>query len=598
VKPKTGVKAWVLGIIALVTVLPIACGTTATPTTQPANTPGATRAPTAASGLSVTGTPVPTVTAAPAMTPKPAGTVSAKDSITLVIASEPTTMNPFPGHAGAEVIVKHNMVDPFTWISGDDLQVVPTTATTGWEQRNNGWRFFLREGVKFHNGEEWNAQAAMPSLEHQGVGGNGNSSFGYTGAFTAEVVDDYTVDIICDPGCPTFPNTSVFMNFTAPDFYTNASEEELATRAVSFGPYKQVEWQPGVSVTMEAYDDYVPAGDHYEFQKPLIRTAKWLWRGEPTVLTAMIQGGEAAMAWDLGIDAIDILPSEQIKSGSQASMTAFHFNTLWHPELKKKKVRQAIAHAINCQDIVDSLYGGVPPCRGNILWPDVIGATERNIAPYEYTPELSMQLLAEANYDPSNEIKITGRADRIPKLTEVYEAMHGYMSAVGINAVINVVEPAIWNEGRQCAIGKAVNEVLEAQGKDPSVAKPTLADMQAALDKGGANCPTSDMVENAGLSSETLDFGRNATNYLNCVRPASYVCDPSPGGLQEQLGPALAASGEERQRRLAALADRIHDDVLLLSLFEPPVIYGVDSKLNWTPRFDMRVRVNTMWFSK
>jgi hypothetical protein len=60
----------------------------------------------------------------------------------------------------------------------------------------------------------------------------------------------------------------------------------------------------------------------------------------------------------------------------------------------------------------------------------------------------------------------------------------------------------------------------------------------------------------------------------------------------------LAASGEERQRRLAALADRIHDDVLLLSLFEPPVIYGVDSKLNWTPRFDMRVRVNTMWFSK
>jgi hypothetical protein len=48
----------------------------------------------------------------------------------------------------------------------------------------------------------------------------------------------------------------------------------------------------------------------------------------------------------------------------------------------------------------------------------------------------------------------------------------------------------------------------------------------------------------------------------------------------------------------AELADRAHDEVLFLPLFDTPVIYAVNPKLNWQPRFDRRIRVNTMWFSK
>jgi ABC-type transport system substrate-binding protein len=60
------------------------------------------------------------------------------------------------------------MAEPFTWHSDDDLRIVPTTATESWEQlAPDKWRFQLRKGVKFHNGEAWNAQAAMPSLEFQ-----------------------------------------------------------------------------------------------------------------------------------------------------------------------------------------------------------------------------------------------------------------------------------------------------------------------------------------------------------------------------------------------------------------------------------------------
>jgi peptide/nickel transport system substrate-binding protein len=548
-------------------------------------------------------TPRPTPTAA-INTPQPVGTamptrpVSAKDSITLAMNEEPITLNPFPTQGGiAASPGKDNMVDPLTWQSGDDQRIVPTTATESWQQVDaDTWHFELRKGVKFHNGEAWNAQAALPSLGYQGIAENDNSSFPYTGGYKGEAVGEYTVNINCGQACPIFPESAFLMNFSAPDYFKNTPEEEFGQKTVGFWPYKLVKWDRGVSLTQEAYDDYVPVGNHFEFQKPYIQNVKWIWRAETTVLAAMVQTGEADIAFDVGVDVIDSLNPEQIKSGSSAEVFSFWINTLWHPELKKKEVRQAMVHAINCQEIVDSLYRGLPACRGNIIWPGVVGATERNTAPYEYNPDLSRQLLQEAQYDPKNVIKITGRAARIPKQVEVYEAIKGYFDAVGINAEINVVEASVRDDLRQCAIGKAVSEVLEAKGLDPETATATLADMQAALDKGGSDCPTADLLESP-ISSNNLDFGRNANAYLNCLRPQSFVCDTSPGGLQEKLGPALAASGAEQQRLLAELADRAHDDVLFLPLFDTLVIYALDPKLNFEPRFDRRIRVNSMWFS-
>jgi peptide/nickel transport system substrate-binding protein len=591
-------------LLGIILVLAVACGTAEAP--DPTAAPAA-QAPLASPDPAARPTeeaeqPAPTATpiSQPTVTPSSSDMISARDSITLVVGAEPVVANPLlPIGAGTTTpLIKDNLVDPLTWQSADDLRIVPTTATESWKQLDpETWRFQLREGVTFHNGEGWNAQAALPTLNFQGIVGNENSSVGYTGSFTAEAVGEYTLDINCDDPCPIFPQTSVFLNFEAPEFYTSAPEAELAGRAVGFGPYKQVEWTPGVSFTQEAHEDYVPAGDHFEFQKPLIPNVTWLWRAETTVMTAMVEAGEADIAWDVGVDAVEALGDDQIESGGSAEVYSFWFNTLWHPELKKKKVRQAIAHAVNCQELVDTLYGGFPPCRGNIIFPGVVGATEENTAPYEYNPALAKQLLQEADYNPQNVIRMGGRSARIPKQVEGYEAIHGYLTAVGMNIEIDVMETAIWQELRQCAIGKAVNEVLEAQGKDPSTDEPTLADMQAALDKGGSNCPTAHMLETGGVSSETLDFGRQVINYMNCIRPVSFVCDPSPGGIQEQIAPALAASGEERRRRMEALADRLHDDVLFLSLFDLPVFYAVDPKLNWEPRFDRRIRVNTMWFS-
>jgi peptide/nickel transport system substrate-binding protein len=478
------------------------------------------------------------------------------------------------------------------------LRIVPTSATVSWEQVDpDTWRFQLRQGVKFHNGEPWNADAALFGFASQGSPASTGGSINYTGSYTAEKIDDFTVDINCDNPCPIFPNTSFFLDFEAPKWHAGASEEERARESIGFGPYKHVDWAAGVSITQEAYEDYVPVGDHFEFQKPSIKDVKWVWRSEPTVIAAMIQTGEADIGWDLGVDGIGSLPEENLRFGSSAETYALTTNTIWHPELSKKKVRQAMVHAINCQELIDSLYQGYTTCRGNIIWPGIIGATERNTAPYEYNLELSKQLLAEANYNPENKITILGRGARIPKQVEVAEALVGYWSAAGINADFRVIEPSLRSAATRCGIGKATQEVLAASGRNPDVDLPTNADFQAALDKGGADCPYGDLMGNQP-SNETLDLGRQVQYYMSCDAVRSLVCDPSPGGLQDLLGPALAASGAERQRLLEALGDKIHDDVLLIPLFDLPLIYAVDEKLNFKPRLDPYVRVNAMWFSE
>jgi ABC-type transport system substrate-binding protein len=336
-------------------------------------------------------------------------------------------------------------------------------------------------------------------------------------------------------------------------------------------------------------------------QKGVIRDVTWLFRGEPQVMVAMVQTGEADMAWDVGVDSLKVLKPAQTKSGGSAEVFAPKINSLWGRETSKQKVRQAMAHAINCQEIIDSLYSGKSICRGNIIWPGVIGATERNTAPWKYDPDLSRRLLQEAGYNFGTKLTLVSRGTRIPKQVEVLEAIQSYLADVGMKLEIQIVDAATRRANRNCWAGQAVTDLLKERGRDVDPSKATIEEikdaMAAATVKRSASCPAADMLEEEP-SNETLDFGRQAVWYVNCTVAQSGICDTSPGGLQEKLPAALAASGAERQRLLADLADYVHDQVGFVGMFDLPVIYAVNPKLVWEPRFDRRVRINAMSFNK
>ncbi len=119
-------------LIALILLMVVACGTAATPTTAPPTIPS--KPETGSTGPAPTAGPTATPTVAPTVTPLSTQVTSAKDSMTLVIDSEPAVINPLGtvGSGFASAVMKDNLVDPLTWQSGDDLRIVPTTATVSW----------------------------------------------------------------------------------------------------------------------------------------------------------------------------------------------------------------------------------------------------------------------------------------------------------------------------------------------------------------------------------------------------------------------------------------------------------------------------------
>src|SRR5918992_1167996 len=106
---------------------------------------------------------------------------STRASITMVAGEEPASLGALdPGCAGSPEVAPcaDYASDPFTYISGKDLEVVPLSGVDRWEQiAPERWRFFLRPKVKFHNGEPWNAPAAKLGIDW--IGDPANAHVGY-----------------------------------------------------------------------------------------------------------------------------------------------------------------------------------------------------------------------------------------------------------------------------------------------------------------------------------------------------------------------------------------------------------------------------------
>ncbi len=167
------------------------------------------------------------VSAAPTAGPQPTAlpqgpVVSAKDRLVFVTNEEPTTIGAANSNYGGKIqntICDDMVSDPLTWIDDhNNFEVVGLTGFEGREQLEaDRWRFQLREGVAFHNGAPWNATQSKHWIDFFGdekTCGNYNSKdFGFHGAIGGEVVDEYTLDVVCGKTCPILPRTTILTKF-------------------------------------------------------------------------------------------------------------------------------------------------------------------------------------------------------------------------------------------------------------------------------------------------------------------------------------------------------------------------------------------------
>jgi peptide/nickel transport system substrate-binding protein len=296
----------------------------------------------------------------------------------------------------------------------------------------------------------------------------------------------------------------------------------------------------------------------------------------------MVKSGEADWAMDIGFENRHQVPAFKISGTTE--VFALVPDVMWHPELKKKKVRQALMHGFDCQTLVKALYEGLVECMSNISVKGTVGINDRNYAPYKYDPDLARRLLKEANYDPTNVINMYILANRVYRDMEWAEAVANYWKEVGINAKVVAVEQSRHATIRSSGCGRFNKEAGYTQALDCAQRKPP----QPHLD-------TSHLFS-TGTSNEMLDMQVQSQRRLTCFNISSRVCYPE---FQKKIDAAAATpEGPGRTRLMEEIGDAVHDEVYFISFFPIQLVYAIAKDLAWEPLYAPRLRVNTMRWTK
>lgn len=287
-------------------------------------------------------------------------------------------------------------------------------------QESTEWTCELREGVKFHDGTDFNADAVIFNFERWRFTDHpyhfDSQVFEYyeymfngfdddSMITDVEKIDDYTVKfVLSDPLAPFLANLAMdIFAISSPAAFEEYGEDYGLPEVgcVGTGPFKFVEWIEGDRITVEANEDYWGGA-------PTIDTI--VWRVIPddsarflALRAGDIHGMEQAVVEDL--DAAEADPDLEVvtRPALNTGYLAFPFQTV---EFQDITVRQALIHAIDREGLVENFYGKYGEVAHNFL-PPLIWGHNYDIEPWDYDPELSQELLAEAGFpDGMSEVTI------------------------------------------------------------------------------------------------------------------------------------------------------------------------------------------------
>jgi peptide/nickel transport system substrate-binding protein len=263
---------------------------------------------------------------------------------------------------------------------------------TSWELVEPAtWRFHLREGVTFHNGDPFNAEVAAFGINYTWDEENAFGILSYIGpAMTATAVDEYTVDVETVEPDPILPERLYFSPI--PNMkQIQERPESVPVEPIGTGPYRFVEWTKGQHVLLEANPDWWGHDTEDGRGAVTIAEAEYVFREEPDVRAAMVETGEAQLGRYLAPEDCDALPQcEKVTSLE----TLFLRPDSMHVAMSDVRIRQAIAYAIDRQTVANDLFGSGTPA-GQMVGPAVLGYNP-DLEPYPFDMEEAQRLVEEA----------------------------------------------------------------------------------------------------------------------------------------------------------------------------------------------------------
>ena len=482
------------------------------------------------------------LTAAPAL---------AEGTLTVAQRQDPANWDPVDTFLVAWGSVASNIYDGLVR-RDENLELQPGLAES-WEVLDEGMRirFQLREGVQFHNGEPFDAEAVKYTFDRLlgEVGGAGPQQSNYTTIDRVEIVDETTVDFhMAQPDPVILTKLSGYGAMIVPPQYIEENgQEHFDMNPVGTGPFKFVSYEQGARIELEANEEY------FEGAPELDGLAFRFIREDATRL-AELQSGGVDLVTDVAFSAVPT-----IEAADNAGIVAVAGPSIYSLALKTKdavtedvRVRRALNMAVDKQALIDAFLAG----RGSpiaSLQGELSFGHDPELEGYPFDPQQAMALLEEAGVAPGTEMTIDYRAGN-STFNEVAQALTGFFAAVGLNVGLNPIEDGVF-----------LNEIVP-QGR------------------------TNEMYQ-FSWGGWTFDFDNTA--YLTYHEGEKW----NPYGTSEEMNALLdeqrqSPDQELREEILQKVAQLAHEEAYHIPLYNEETVYAVADRVEgFVPAPDKRLRL-------
>lgn len=359
-------------------------------------------------------------------------------SVTIGVQLEPPNLDPTGGAAQAiDTVLYHNVFEGLTRFEADGSVV--SGLAQSWDISADGlvYTFNLAPGVTFHDGTAMDADDVVFSLDRARADDSTNAQKGlFESIASVEAVDPLTVKVTLSQ-----PNGSFLFNMAWGDAVIVAPESiaDIATNPIGTGAYRFADWAQGDRIDLVRNDDYWGLA-------PAIETATFRFISDPTAAFAAVMAEDvdafAGFPAPENLPQFDADPRFTVLRGNTEGETILSTNNKM-PPFDNVLVRQALAHAIDRQAIIDGAMFGVGTPIGTHFaphHPDYVDLTANS----NYDPEKAKALLAEAGF--ADGFTTTLKLPPPSYARRGGEIVAAQLRQVGIETEISNLEWAQWLE--------------------------------------------------------------------------------------------------------------------------------------------------------
>jgi peptide/nickel transport system substrate-binding protein len=471
------------------------------------------------------------------------------EEVVIAFAAEPRTLLPNTIVDWTTNNMVEHIYDRLVDRDPKTYKPIPMLATSWKVVDNTTWEFSLRTGVKFHNGEPFDAQSVKATVDYIRDPAN-KTHYAPLWAFIKEVqiVDPYTVRFITEKPWPGLIDRISLGNAILPmppKALKAEGPQGLLAKPVGTGPFKFSQWVRDEKLVVVRNDDYWKG-------KAEIKKVTFRFIPEFSARLAALLAAEIDIMKDVPPHAVDLVDKSNravVRSTVSSRINYLALVTLKPGPMQDIRVRQAIAHAINVDELIQQVLRGRASKMCGPLSPINLDFSPK-VQCLKYDVALAKNLLKAANIDPGRlTLTLDTPSGRYPLDKDISQAIASQLGRIGITVNVTVNE---W--------GTHLDKI-----KNRTTGDMFFLGWGPALDAQGT-------IEQLFQASQTYSsYGGNKL-LDDKIATAITIVDP-----------------KKRLEAWAEIQQIVANEVPWVFLWQQHDLYGVANWLDWQPRADEKV---------